>query len=199
MSEPHPSLTGFARELPGYARELPGYARELHPLLATRWSPRGFDPTAEVTSQELASLLEAARWAPSRGNGQPWRFAVGRRDDETYKRIFANLTEDDQRWAWRAAVLLVGAHRLTEHGAYDLGQAVAHLTVQAGALGLHVRQVSEFDGPSLHADLELPDDVLGTVVVAVGRLGDPDTLPEDLRAREISLRERHRIADILLR
>jgi nitroreductase len=174
---------------------------DLHPLLAARWSPRAFDPTAEVSTQELASLLEAARWAPSRGNTQPWRFAVGRRDDEPYKRIFANLTEDDQRWAGRAAALLVGAYLLRPpagHAAYDLGQAVAHLTFQAGALGLHVRQLPSFDGPSLHADLELPEDVVAKVVIAVGRLGDPNTLPPDLRAREVNLRERRPLADLVL-
>lgn len=184
MSETHPSLPS-----------------ELHPLLAARWSPRAFDPTAEVTPRELASLLEAARWAPSRANTQPWRFAIGRRDDETYKRIFANLTEDTQRWAGRASALLVGAYHIDIAGgyaAYDLGQAVAHLTIQAGALGLHVHQIAEFDGACLHADLDLPEGVIAKVVVAVGRLGDPATLPDDLRTEEVGLRERRPLADLLL-
>ena len=82
---------------------------ELHPLLAGRWSPRGFDGLHEVGHAELASLLEAARWAPSAGNGQPWRFAIGRRDDETHKRIFECLAGEDQRWAWRASALVAAA------------------------------------------------------------------------------------------
>lgn len=177
----------------------------LHPLLANRRSPRAFDPTAEVTSQELAALLEAARWAPSSFNSQPWRFVVGRRDDDTHKRIFATLVPHNQRWAGRAAVLLVGAHLTrTEQGhelgfaAYDLGQAVAHLTMQAAALGLHVHQMAGFDAAALHQELSLPEQVRAKVVVSVGRRDDPDRLPEDLREREHAPRERMRVADLLL-
>ncbi|GGM31264.1 nitroreductase family protein [Micromonospora yangpuensis] len=83
---------------------------DLTPLLAVRWSPLAFDPTAELTAAEASALLEAARWAPSHGNVQPWRFALGRRDDETGKRILANLPARDQRWARHAAALLVAAH-----------------------------------------------------------------------------------------
>lgn len=173
---------------------------DLSSLLANRWSPRAFDATAELTDAEAFSLLEAARWAPSTGNSQPWRFALGRRDDETYKRIFVNLTEGNQRWAGRAAALLVGAHLVDGlgHAAYDLGQAVAHLTVQATSLGLYVRQMAGFDRDGLVTDLELPAEVRPHIVVAVGRLGDPFTLPDDLRRRETSLRRRRPLAELLL-
>jgi nitroreductase len=197
MSEPHPTL-GCAVQA---AQPDPPAAPDLHLLLASRWSPRAFDPIAEVKPAELASLLEAARWAPSCDNSQPWRFAVGLRDGETYKRILTNLNDSNQRWAGRAAALLVGAYRTdgpAGYGAYDLGQAIAHLSVQAGALGLYVHQMGGFDGVSLHADLELPDDVVAKVVVAVGRLGDPATLPEALRVREVGLRERRPLADLVL-
>jgi nitroreductase len=177
---------------------------ELHPLLAARWSPRAFEPVVELTPAEVSSLLEAARWAPSNGNSQPWRFVVGARDDETHKRIFANLSERNQRWAADASVLIVAAH-VTEtaagvplrHAAYDLGQAVAHLSVQAAALNLHVHQMGGFDADSMRADLNLPAELVITVVVAVGRLGNPDSLPADLRARELALRTRRPVADLL--
>ncbi|MPZ26795.1 MAG: nitroreductase [Micromonosporaceae bacterium] len=177
----------------------------LHPLLAARRSPFAFDPSIEVTSLELATLLEAARWAPSHRNSQPWRFLVGRREDGAYQRVLAELPADDQRWAARAPLLLVAAH-LTRtvtgsplpHGAYDLGQAVAHLTVQASALGLSVRQVTPVDGGALRSVLELPDRVVPAVVIAVGRLGDPAGLPEDLRAREVAPRVRQPAAALLL-
>jgi hypothetical protein len=179
---------------------------ELHPLLADRWSPRAFDPTAIVTDTELASLLEAARWAPSADDSQPWRFVTGRRDDETYKRIVANLTGDDQRWAGRAAALIVAGYVTGPDGgtrpataAYDLGQAVAHLTIQAMTLRRYVRQMTGFDRAGLRADLELPAWVRPYVVVAVGRLGDPLTLPDDLRRREIGLRRRRPISELVLR
>jgi nitroreductase len=147
---------------------------ELHPLLATRWSPRAFDPAAQLADHDIASLLEAARWAPSVGNSQPWRFLVGRRHTETHKRIFTNLGTASQRWASSASALIVAGYVVdpgTPHAAYDLGQAVAHLSVQATAL-------------------DLPDDVLPKVVLAVGRLGDPGALPPDLRTLEITLRRR---------
>lgn len=177
----------------------------LHPLLAARRSPHAFDPSTEVTSQELATLLEAARWAPSNRNTQPWRFVVGRRDDETHKKILATLTTADQRWAGRAPLLLVGAYLTRSegvgelrHAAYDLGQAVAHLTFQATALGLHVHQLAGLNEPALHSELGLPDEIWPKVVVVVGRLGDPAGLPPDLRDRESAPRVRHHLGTLLL-
>ncbi|TDC24922.1 nitroreductase [Micromonospora sp. 15K316] len=182
---------------------------DLTPLLAFRWSPRAFDPSTALNPDEAASLLEAARWAPSAGNRQPWRFAVGHRDDETWKRILVNLPPEDQRWARRAAVLLLAAHVTDAAGAgparqagaqaaYDLGQAVAHLTVQATALGLHVRQLHDLDRAGLAADLDLPADVRPAVALAVGQLGDPLSLPADLLTAETALRRRHPLDALLL-
>jgi nitroreductase len=174
---------------------------ELHPLLAGRWSPCGFDGRYEVGRTELASLLEAARWAPSESNGQPWRFVIGRRDDEAYKRIFECLGADEQRWAGRASALIVAGYvspPATASAAFDLGQAVAHLGVQATALRLHTHRMAGFDGVRLHREFELPDDVVAHAVVAVGRLGDPATLPADLRLREFRLRERRPVAELVL-
>lgn len=180
-------------------------ALPLHPLLAARRSTRAFDPAAEVTSQELAMLLEAARWAPSQDNSQPWRFVIGRREGDIHKRVLATLAEPDQRWAGRAPLLLVAAHLTrSQTGAelrqapYDLGQAVAHLSFQATALGLSLHQLAGFDAARLRAELNLPEDVHPAVVVAAGRLGDPASLPDDLRARETAPRERHHVGTLLL-
>ncbi|MEU2615165.1 nitroreductase family protein [Micromonospora sp. NPDC007271] len=175
---------------------------DLTPLLAFRWSPRAFAPDAELADDEAASLLEAARWAPSAGNAQPWRFVLGHRQDEIWKRILVSLAEGDQRWARHASALLVGAHTGAgdpERAAYDLGQAVAHLTVQATALGLHVHQLDRFDRAGLAAELDLPAGIRPLVVAAVGRLGDPFSLPADLLTRETALRRRHPLATLLLR
>ncbi|WP_433530337.1 nitroreductase family protein [Micromonospora sp. CA-263727] len=173
---------------------------DLTPLLAFRWSPRSFDPEAELTRAEAATLLEAARWAPSVGNRQPWRFALGHRDDETFKRIVVNLPPAEQRWASRASVLVLAAHPRGGHpfAAYDLGQAVAHLTVQATALGLHVRQLTDLDRAGLTADLDLPGNLRPYVVVAVGQLGDPLSLPADLLAEETALRHRRPLGELVL-
>jgi nitroreductase len=173
---------------------------DLTPLLAFRWSPRAFDPDAELTGDEAASLLEAARWAPSTGNTQPWRFALGHRQDETWKRILVSLPDADQGWARHASALVLGAHTgETERAAYDLGQAIAHLTVQATALGLHVRQLARFDRAALVAELDLADGIRPLVVAAVGRLGDPYALPAELLGRETALRHRQPLPALLLR
>lgn len=172
----------------------------LHPLLANRWSPRAFDPAAEVTDAELTTILEAARWAPSSANSQPWRFVVGRRGTETHKRIFENLGTNNRRWAGDASVLLVGAHLAAgTHAAYDLGQAMAHLSIQAGALGLYVHQMGTFSPDGIAADVELPDGITVLVVAAIGRIGDPALLPADLCAREVALRTRRPLADLVLK
>ncbi|MEU8257829.1 nitroreductase family protein [Micromonospora inaquosa] len=176
---------------------------DLTPLLAYRWSPLAFHPTEELSAADASSLLEAARWAPSLGNRQPWRFTLGYRNDETWKRILVNLPEPDQRWAHRAAALLLAAHvdpdaAPADGMAYDLGQAVAHLTVQATALGLHVRQVLTVDRAGLACDLHLPADVRPYAVLVVGQLGDPLSLPADLVAEETGLRRRRPLADLLL-
>jgi len=178
----------------------------LHPLLAGRRSPRAFDPHTEVTEQELAVLFEAARWAPSNHNSQPWRFLVGRRDGDLYKRIFAQVAPHNQRWAGNAPLLLAGAY-LTESGqgkplryaAYDLGGAMAHLTIQATSMGLYVHQMAGFDAAALHAELELPAEIVLKVIVAVGRLRDPATLPDDLREREEAPRVRCPVGRLMLR
>jgi nitroreductase len=174
---------------------------ELHPLLATRWSPLAFDPVAVLSDEDVSSLIEAARWAPSFANSQPWRFAVGRRDEEIYKRILENLSAGRQHWAGNASALFVAAHldqATLPYAAYDLGQAVAHLTVQATALRLHVHQIADFDVDGLRSDLEMPDDLRPSVVIAVGRLGDPAMLPPDLRVWETALRTRVPVAELLV-
>lgn len=137
----------------------------LHPLLARRWSPTTFDPGVEATPAEVETLLEAARWAPSAGNSQPWAFIVGRRGDDTHTRLVRHLAASAARWAPSAAVLVANlSHRYvedtdwqySEFSLYDLGQAVAHMTVQAQSLGLHARQFRAFDRDALATEFAVP-------------------------------------------
>ena len=116
----------------------------LHPLLAGRWSPTVFDAAAQVSAAEVELLVEAARWAPSAGNSQPWAFILGRRGDPTHRRLVRHLAGSSAHWAPTASLLVANlCHRYvedtdwdySEFALYDLGQAVAHLTVQARALG----------------------------------------------------------------
>jgi nitroreductase len=175
----------------------------VHPLLAERWSPRSFDPSHEVTAEQLTALLEAARWAASAFNGQPWRFIVGRRGDEAHKVLFDSLLGFNQRWAGTASVLVAAvAAEVKEDGsphstaAYETGLAVAQLTTQAHAEGLHAHQMSGFDGDRLRAAVGIPEGFRPIAVIAVGAPAAADLLADEkLRARESAPRERRALAE----
>ena len=179
---------------------------DLHPLLASRWSPRGFDIGYELSDADLAALLEAARWSPSSANRQPWRFVVARRGTPTFGRVVAHLAEGNQRWAPRASVLVVAASTNSDENGeswlpwshYDTGQAVAHLTVQATALNLAVHQMAGFDPAGMAKEFALPESVQPLAVIAIGRWDAEADLPEDLKAREFGARQRHPIGDLLI-
>jgi len=151
----------------------------LHPLLARRWSPTAFDAAQEVTQAEVELLLEAARWAPSAGNSQPWAFLVARRGDDAHARLVPHLAPSAARWAPSASLLVVNlCHRFvegtdwefSEFAAYDLGQAVAHMTVQAQALGLYARQFRAFQQAGVAAAFDVPAHWQVTSMSAFGRL-----------------------------
>jgi nitroreductase len=157
----------------------------LHPLLAGRWSPTTFDASAAIDPEEVQVLLEAARWAPSAGNSQPWAFVVGRRDDEVHRRLVPHLARSAATWAPTAGLLIANlAHRYvegtdweySEFALYDLGQAVAHMTVQALALGLHVRQFRAFDREGIAAEFAVPGHWEVTTMSAIGRPANAPTL-----------------------
>jgi nitroreductase len=174
----------------------------LHPLIARRWSPRALDPAAEVSDERLRSLLEAARWAASYGNTQPARYVVGRRGDDTFDRIFRLLTPRNQSWAHAAAVLLLGvAETVNEKGElplseYGVGLASQNLVLQAVAEGLVAHQMGGFDWAAASTEFDLPATARPLVVIAVGRIGDPGTLDERTRARELAPRTRLDLAEI---
>jgi nitroreductase len=150
----------------------------LHPLLAGRWSPASFDASYGVSGDEIEALLEAARWAPSAGNSQPWAFIVGQRGDATHERLVRHLARSSARWAPSASLLVANlAHRyvedtdweFSEFSLYDLGQAVAHMTLQAQALGLSARQFRAFDRDGVAAEFDVPRHWEVTTMMAIGR------------------------------
>ena len=170
---------------------------QLHPLLAERWSPRALDPNRPVGDAQLLALLEAATWAPSCSNLQPWRFLVGRRGESGYDRLYEALDDFNRLWAHTAPLLLVGVAQTEDgqgepmaYGAYDLGQALAHLTVQATAEGLYVHQMAGFSADAVREAFAVPAGFVPQVAVAVGYLGDVDQLPERMRKGETRPRER---------
>ncbi|MGR2752220.1 nitroreductase family protein [Agromyces arachidis] len=178
------------------------------PLLAPlveRWSPRAYDPTAELTDDDVRTLLEAARWAPSAMNLQPWRFIVARRGSDAFTTVHDALMGFNQAWADSAAALVVNVAELVGDddrprpwAKYDLGQAVAHMTVQAQHDGLHTHQMGGFDGDRLAAAFGLGDGLEIVSITAVGRVGDASTLPEPLREREVAPRSRKPIDEIVI-
>jgi nitroreductase len=176
----------------------------VHPLLAERWSPRGFDAGHQVSDDQVTALLEAARWAPSAGNSQPWRFLVTRRGELAHRQLFATLAPGNQAWADAASALILVAARTAADGTpqpwalYDTGQAVASLVTQAQAEGLSVHQIGGFDSDAVRAEFALDAELTPVVVLAVGR-ADPDAgLPDHLAARESAPRTRHPVSDLLL-
>lgn len=178
----------------------------LHPLLATRWSPTAFDPAHVVEPADVELLVEAARWAPSAGNSQPWAFVVGRRDDGTHQRLTPHLLGAAARWAPTASLLVANlAHRhvedtdweYSEFALYDLGQAVAHMTLQARALGLHVRQLRAFDRAALATALAVPRHWEVTTMSAIGRASAPDRNGPDGAGPAHAGRARRPVADLV--
>ena len=174
---------------------------ELHPLLAGRWSPTSFDPAHQVTTPEADLLLEAARWAPSAGNSQPWAFIVGCRGDDTHRRLLGHLAKSSARWAPTASLLVANlSHRFvedtdwdySEFALYDLGQAVAHMTVQARALDLHVRQFRAFDRDGIAAEFAVPGHWEVTTLSAIGRVVRPADIGGPLRATDAERERRPR-------
>ena len=177
----------------------------VHPLVAERWSPRGFDREHELGDEALHALLEAARWASSAGNSQPWRFLVTRRGEDAHGRLFAALAPGNQAWAGSAsALVLVAARTATDSGdpqpwaLYDTGQAVATLVTQAQADGLSVHQMGGFDTAAVRAEFGLDGTLTPIVILAVGRRDGAAELPEPLAAREAAPRARRPLSDLLL-
>jgi len=175
----------------------------IHDLLRQRWSSRAFDDRP-VEPEKLRSLCEAARWAPSSNNEQPWRFIVANKDYETeWNRLFACLVEGNRKWAYRAPVLILSVASLNfeddstpnRHACYDTGMAVENLVLQATALGLSAHQMAGFDVEKARADLKIPYGYEPVAMIAVGYPGDLASLPDRLRERELQSRSRRPISE----
>ena len=162
-----------------------------------RWSPRAFSDK-EVSSETLKSIFEAARWAASSSNEQPWRFLVGRRGDQTYEKIFKALVEFNQGWAKSAPVLVLSVAKKTftekaqpnPYGLHDTGAATAYIALQATADGLHAHSMAGFDHEQMRASFGIPSDYELGSVTAIGYFGDPASLPERMQKSEVAPRQR---------
>jgi len=173
----------------GSRHRTPEYGVDM--LFLNRWSPRAMsgDPLSEY---EFKSLLEAARWAPSSYNNQPWRFLYAYRDSEEWDVFFDLLVDFNQTWADDAAVLLLMISKTTfDHNdspsrthSFDAGAAWENLALQGARNGLVVHGIEGFDHERAREELNIPDEYRVEAMAAVGKPGDPDDLPEDLQERE---------------
>jgi nitroreductase len=166
------------------------------PLFLERWSPRAFTG-APISEYDLLTILEAARWAPSSYNSQPWRFIYARRDTQHWPRLLGLLTQSNQSWAKNASALLILVSKTTllPRGAdkeepswthsLDAGAAWASLALQAQRCGWAAHGMVGFDRERAVTELGVPDGYRVECAIAIGRRGDKSILPERLQAREV--------------
>jgi nitroreductase len=171
---------------------------DIHELFAGRWSPRAFSDQP-VDRAQLHRMLEAARWAPSSNNMQPWRFIVfdRQRHAPEFKRAFDTLMPGNQKWNANVPVLVcIAASTVTPKGepaktaAYDTGAAAMALVLQAHALGLATHQMGGFDRDAFRQAFAIPEDIQLISMVAIGHFGDAGLLDDALREREAAPRAR---------
>jgi nitroreductase len=183
------------------------YDHEVHPLIAERWSPRSFSERT-IDESQLASVLEAARWAPSCFNEQPWRFIVAlRQDPAEFQRLLSCLVDENQAWAKRAAALMVTVTSSSfslngnpnPHAWHDVGLAIGQLTLQAGSMGLHVHQMAGFKSQQARELYGIPEGFEAVTAVAIGYQGDAAQLPESLRGMETGPRNRRPHSQLVVR
>lgn len=179
-----------------------------HPVLdiiEKRWSPRSFQDKA-IPKEDLMSMFEAARWAPSSFNGQPWRFIIANREDkENYKRLYDCLIEFNQGWVEPAPILGISIGRkrfeqtdkANKHHLHDVGLAMSLLVLEGMQRGVYVHQMSGFDVDKTHELLEIPEGYEPCAMFVLGYPGSPDQLSDELKEKELATGERKPMEEML--
>ena len=181
-------------------------AVEINDVLANRRSPRSLDATAVLSKDDLLAVLEAARWAASAFNGQPWRFFVGQRGDEVFTQILDSLAPFNQGWAHRSSVLiLVAGLPAREDGTpnkgflYDCGLAVSQMVVETHHRGLVAHQMTGFDPEKAAQNLGIDASLITVAVIAIGKQASAEQLEGPLLERENAPRERKALEEIVVK
>jgi len=164
---------------------------DVNPVIVNRWSPRSF-VIAELSDKQLFSLFEAARWAPSSSNSQPWRFIYAKRDSKNWNDLFNLLVDFNKQWCTNVSVLvLVISRKNFEHNdqpsithQFDTGAAWENLAIQAVSQGLITHAMAGFDYGKARKDLAIPDDYDVVAMIAIGKRGPKEKLSLELQARE---------------
>ena len=177
----------------------------IHELLGRRWSSRAYDPKRPVTREQLASLLEAARWAPSCNGDEPWRYLVWDRgrDPEGWQRAFDCLSENNRKWVKNVPLLMLSSagsafgatgkpNRWTQH---DTGAASVCMALEAAALGLMLHQMGGFDAEKARAAFGVPAEYTPMAMIAIGYQTTPDILDDETKAKELRPRARKPLSD----
>ena len=178
----------------------------VHEIIATRRSPRSFNESATINSEDLKAILEAARWAASAFNGQPWRFFVGKRGDEVFTQILSSLVEFNQSWAKNSSALILVVGKTTKSDGsihadyqYDCGLAVGQLVIEAHHRGLVAHQMTGFDKAVAQDVLSITPELMPVVVVAIGTQDAPDKLAGPLLEREMAKRLRLPLTELVVK
>jgi len=167
----------------------------LHTFILNRWSPRSFS-SQEVEKEKLMTLLEAARWAASTSNTQPWRFIVGKKGEENFDKILGTLMEGNRLWAKDAPAFIATFNK--GGSLYDLGLAIGNLSTQATSMNLYVHQMAGFVKEKMIEAFGLSAEYQAVTVLAVGYLGEPEALQEPFKTRELAPQTRIALEDLLL-
>jgi nitroreductase len=178
----------------------------INDTIVNRWSQRAFDASKPISRAQIIALLEAARWAPSSYNDQPWRFIVCDKntDAAAWQKAFDCLMPNNQAWLVNAPVLIIGCantlldvnQQANRFAQYDTGAAAENLCLQASSMGLAAHQMGGFNADLAREKFTIPTQYTLMAMLAVGYEGDANDLPDDLKARELAGRKRKPIGEV---
>ena len=180
-------------------------SKPIHDLLARRWSPRAFDPNRPVARDQLRTLLEAGRWAPSCNGDEPWRYLIWDkgRDPQGWQKAYDCLNENNKKWVKNVTLLMMSCagsafeatgkpNRWTQH---DTGAASVSMALQAVAMGLVIHQMGGWDADKARAAFAIPPEYTPMAMIAVGYQASPDILDDETKAKELRPRGRKPLAE----
>ncbi|MCX6640399.1 MAG: nitroreductase family protein [bacterium] len=185
----------------------PETSHEVHELIRKRWSPRAFS-ARPLDAESILTLFEAARWAASCANEQPWRFIYTTPDQpERYGKLFSCLTESNQSWVKTAPLLALTlvktqfekSGKPNRWAFHDLGLAIGNLTTQATTMGIYVHNMAGFSVEKARELFDLAADLEPVTMIAIGYLGDPEQLVEKDRVRELVPQQRKPLDELMLK
>jgi len=182
----------------------PRVTADIHPLIRKRWSALAFADQA-IPDEQVRELFEAASWAPSAHNDQPWEYIYAHRATAGFERLLPFLYESNQVWAKSASILFVATTRSTyskngkpnPSAVHDLGMANAQLLLQAVHRGIYGHLIAGFDADKVRASFQLQDSVIPVCMGALGYLGNAEDLDDHYRTRELSARTRKPVSEFV--